>query len=223
VTDIKQWLEAQGLAQYAEVFVENDIDLDVLSELSEDDLEKLGLSLGHRRKLLRALDAKRRAEAPAQQAPSVPTAPAQAAEAERRQITVLFCDLVGSTELANALDPEDASALLRRYQDACAGIVVRFQGFVAKFDAGCDSDARLARATVRALAGSVSVARWREQEGNDPFTAHRCRGRKAAGLYAVRAPRGSEPGARCHRASVPGARRRCAARILLEAIARIRV
>jgi class 3 adenylate cyclase/tetratricopeptide (TPR) repeat protein len=133
VSDIKQWLEAQGLAQYAEIFAENDIDLDVLSELSETDLEKLGLSLGHRRRLLRALDAKRRAEAP-QPAPSASGAPAQAAaEAERRQITVLFCDLVGSTELANAMDPEDANALLRRYQDACAGVIVRFQGFVAKF------------------------------------------------------------------------------------------
>ncbi|HTS21063.1 MAG TPA: adenylate/guanylate cyclase domain-containing protein [Casimicrobiaceae bacterium] len=134
MSDIKHWLEAQGLAQYAEVFAENDIDLDVLGELSEADLEKLGLSLGHRRKLLRALDAKRRAEAPAQPAPAARAASSKAEpEAERRQITVLFCDLVGSTELASALDPEDAGALLRRYQDACAGIIVRFEGFVAKF------------------------------------------------------------------------------------------
>ena len=132
MSDVTQWLEAQGLAQYAPVFAENDIDLDVLAELSEADLEKLGLSLGHRRKLLRALDAKRRAEAPPQQAPAAPAASIKAeAEAERRQIKVQFCDLVGSTELASAVDPEDASALLRRYQDACAGIIVRFEGFVA--------------------------------------------------------------------------------------------
>jgi class 3 adenylate cyclase/predicted ATPase len=136
VTDLRQWLEAQGLAQYAEVFAENDVDFDVLSELSEYDLEKLGLSLGHRRKLIRALEARRRenTEASRQPAASTPAAPAPAAtEAERRQVTVLFCDLVGSTELTSALDPEDASALLRRYQDACAGVIVRFEGFVAKF------------------------------------------------------------------------------------------
>ena len=135
VTDLKQWLEAQGLAQYAKVFAENDIDFDVLADLTEADLEKLGVSLGHRRKLLRAIGAagKEAPSAPLPSAPPVPGAVAEAPDAERRQITVLFCDLVGSTEIASMLDPEDASALLRRYQDACAGAVARFDGYVAKF------------------------------------------------------------------------------------------
>jgi class 3 adenylate cyclase/tetratricopeptide (TPR) repeat protein len=130
--DLKQWLESQGLAQYAQVLADNDIDFDLLAELSEADLEKLGLSLGHRRKLVRALQSEGRGAAPRPPAPAAP-APVEPTDAERRQITVMFCDLVGSTEIANALDPEDASVLMRRYQDACAGAVARFNGYVAKF------------------------------------------------------------------------------------------
>jgi class 3 adenylate cyclase/tetratricopeptide (TPR) repeat protein len=136
VINLKEWLEAHGLSQHAQVFAENDVDLDVLNELSESDLEKLGLSLGHRRRLLRALDTRRRenSEAATQATAAVPSPSARApAEAERRQTTVLFCDLVASTELASALDPEDANTLLRGYQDACAGVIVRYEGFVAKF------------------------------------------------------------------------------------------
>ena len=134
MTDLEQWLKAQGLEQYSKSFAENDIDLDVLVDLTDGDLEKLGLSLGHRRKLLRALatPAEESASHRRRRAGAEP-ASRQCPEAERRQITVMFCDLVGSTELAHALDPEDAGALIRRYQDACAGAVARFDGFVAKF------------------------------------------------------------------------------------------
>jgi class 3 adenylate cyclase/tetratricopeptide (TPR) repeat protein len=92
-------------------------------------LEKLGLSLGHRRKLLRALAALQPAPTQPEASPTTP----ETQEAERRQVTVLFSDLVGSTALANALDPEEMSALIRRYQDACAGAIARFDGFIAKF------------------------------------------------------------------------------------------
>ena len=130
--DLKQWLEGQGLAQYARVFAENDIDFDILSELSEVDLEKLGLSLGQRRRLLRALDVQRAAAQPAPA--TVPVIPAaEGPDAERRQVTVLFCDLVESTELVNLLDPEDTGALLSRYRDACTNTVASFDGYVAKF------------------------------------------------------------------------------------------
>ncbi len=129
MTEFKQWLEAHGLAQYAKIFADHDVDFDVLADLTDADLEKLGVSLGHRRKLQRALEALTKAAPPAQTVAMQP----EASDAERRQVTVLFCDLVGSTELANVLDPEDASALLRRYQDACAGAVARFDGFVAKY------------------------------------------------------------------------------------------
>jgi class 3 adenylate cyclase/tetratricopeptide (TPR) repeat protein len=126
---IEELLKELGLEQYASVLADNAVDFDILPELTESDLEKLGLALGHRRKLLKALAALRstpsRAEAP-------PTTP-ETQEAERRQVTVLFSDLVGSTELANAIDPEEMSALIRQYQDACAGAIARFDGFIAKF------------------------------------------------------------------------------------------
>jgi len=110
VVEIAAWLERHGLGQYAEVLAANDVDLDVLPHLSDDDLKELGFSLGHRRKLLAALRAT---------APDPVVAPAAALaetsdEAERRQLTVLFCDLVGSTELSQRLDPEELREVLRR-------------------------------------------------------------------------------------------------------------
>ena len=135
MTDLEQWLSAQGLEQYSKHFADNDIDFEVLGDLTEADLEKLGLSLGHRRKLLRALDNRRRESVPQPTAGGPESSPvsADAHDAERRQVTVMFCDLVGSTELANLLDPEDVGALIHRFQDACAGAIARFDGFVAKF------------------------------------------------------------------------------------------
>ena len=121
---MRKWLEAIGLQQYADVLARNDIDLGILRELTEGDLEKLGLSLGHRRRLLKALSSLA-AEVPV-------TAAAIAQEAERRPVTILFCDLIGSTELANAIDPEDMSELLQRYQDLCAGAIARYGGLVGQ-------------------------------------------------------------------------------------------
>jgi len=129
MTKLQELLKELGLEQYARVLAENDIEFDILSDLSESDLEKLGLSLGHRRKLLKALAALK----PAPSQPETPPTTSEAKEAERRQVTVLFSDLVGSTALANAIDPEEMSALIRRYQDACAGAIARFDGFIAKF------------------------------------------------------------------------------------------
>jgi class 3 adenylate cyclase/tetratricopeptide (TPR) repeat protein len=125
--ELRRWLEQIGLAQHAETFVANDVDLDVLPELSDEDLKELGLSLGHRRRLQRAL-AERSTETiiePARETPS--------RDAERRQLTVLFCDLVGSTEMSRRFDPEDLRELIRRYQDAVSGAVVRHGGYVANF------------------------------------------------------------------------------------------
>ena len=135
MTEMDDWLKKLGLEEYSSVLAKNDIDFDVLLELGERDLEKLGFSLGHRRKLMRAIEARKLALGPRQTTPS-PEAPAgttAARDAERRQVTVMFCDLVGSTELANAIDPEDMGALIRRYQDVCAGAIARFDGFLAKF------------------------------------------------------------------------------------------
>ncbi|MGA8950053.1 MAG: adenylate/guanylate cyclase domain-containing protein, partial [Xanthobacteraceae bacterium] len=135
--DLSQWLEQFGLEALAAVLADNDVDLDILPDLTEQDFEKLGISLGHRRKLLKAIatlrDDSGTAPGKLEQEPTKPAPPAPAPEAERRQVTVLFSDLVGSTALATALDPEDLSRLIKRYQDACAGAVARFDGYIAKF------------------------------------------------------------------------------------------
>jgi class 3 adenylate cyclase len=129
MSELREWLRRHNLEQYADAFEANDIGIDILPELSERDLEQLGLSLGNRRRLLKAV-AVRAAEAASPQQES----PAQAAaEAERRQVTVLFCDMVGSTALSIAIDPELLGGVIRRYQDAAAGAIGRFGGFVAKF------------------------------------------------------------------------------------------
>src|SRR5437868_1323921 len=136
MSDLEHWLVHVGLASLTEVLASNDIDLDILPELSDADLEKLGLSLGQRRRLLKAVASLAvpppAAAASALRAPDA-TKEQGGTEAERRQVTVLFSDLVGSTALANSIDPEDMSALIRRYQDACAGAIARFDGFIAKF------------------------------------------------------------------------------------------
>src|SRR6516165_6432445 len=120
--ELRDWLDQIGLAQHAEIFAANDIDLDVQPELSDEDLKELGLSLGHRRRLQRAL-AERTSEDAIGAAPET-----RIRYAERRQLTVLFCDLVGSTELSRRFDPEDLRELICRYQDAVSGAVVRHGG-----------------------------------------------------------------------------------------------
>lgn len=117
-------LESLGLQHYGPAFAANDVDLAALRLLSEADLKEIGLSLGHRRKLMAALAGAVPGAAP----PAVPEPPT-----ERRQLTVMFCDLVGSTALTAALDPERMERLLRDYQDLCAGEIARFDGFVEHF------------------------------------------------------------------------------------------
>src|SRR5271165_3578215 len=133
-TNVADWLHRLGLEQYASEFAANHIDGEILPELTADDLVGLGItSIGHRRKLLAAITALR-AEPPQS---AVETAPAAAAaisaEAERRQLTVMFCDLVGSTALSTRHDPEDLRELIGDYHRAVAETVGRFDGFVAKY------------------------------------------------------------------------------------------
>ncbi len=127
--DIAQWLEGLGLGQYAEAFAENDIDFDILTRLSDEIIKELGVSLGDRVRLQAAIEA-RSTDEPLTRSIPPDTAPT---EAERRQLTVMFCDLVGSTALSSQLDPEDMRDIIRSYQDACAGVVKRYEGFVAKY------------------------------------------------------------------------------------------
>ena len=130
--DVGQWLKNVGLSQYAEAFQSNDIEFDLLPDLTEGDLEKLGVSsLGHRKRLLKAIAALQ-AVGPPPQSASTPLV-VKSREAERRQLTVMFCDLVGSTALSERLDPEDFREVIRSYQDACAGVVSRFEGYIAKY------------------------------------------------------------------------------------------
>jgi class 3 adenylate cyclase len=122
---VDEWLERLGLSRYRAVFAEHDIDRETLPDLTEEDLEKLGLSLGHRKKLLRAIAELGRPNLSAEE-----TAPRAA---ERRQLTVLFCDLAGSTELAVRLDPEDLRGIMAAYHRATAAVIERFEGHVAKY------------------------------------------------------------------------------------------
>ncbi len=132
--DIARWLEGLGLGQYAQAFAENDVDFEVLPQLSDDNFKELGLTLGHRVKLQSAIKALSVEEAPTLSAATPSKSPEpHSTEAERRQLTVMFCDLVGSTALSSRLDPEDMREVLRAYQDACAGVVTRYEGFVAKY------------------------------------------------------------------------------------------
>jgi class 3 adenylate cyclase/tetratricopeptide (TPR) repeat protein len=124
--DLRAWLRSNKLEQYADAFEANDVDFDVLPELTEHDLATLGVSLGNRRRLMKAIAA--RAAGVGQLVPD--SAPV---DAERRQVTVLFADLVGSTALSGAIDPELLGTLIRRYQDSAAGAIGRFGSFVAKF------------------------------------------------------------------------------------------
>ena len=133
--DIGGWLRGLGLECYERAFRDNEIDLRVLPELTADDLKDLGAAaIGHRRKLLTAIAALR--EAPAMSAPvsetSIPPRPADSA-AEWRLLTILFCDLVGSTEIATRLDPEDLREVIAVYQRCVAEVLKRFGGFVAKY------------------------------------------------------------------------------------------
>ena len=117
---VRQWLEHLGLTQYAGVFAENDVDLEALRLLAESDLEKLGVSLGHRKKLLKAMAGLNGAES---LAPRAQANQSLGTQAERRQLTVMFCDLVGSTELATKLDPEQLRDLMQAYQRACGEVI----------------------------------------------------------------------------------------------------
>ena len=137
--DLGDWLRSLGLERYEAAFRENDIDQTVLSSLTHENLKELGVvSLGHRVKLLDAVAAlgnDTRDKAPSVGAASTLNVPNARPEdrAERRQVTVMFCDLVGSTALAASMDPEDLREVISAYQKCAAETVRRFDGFVAKY------------------------------------------------------------------------------------------
>jgi predicted ATPase/class 3 adenylate cyclase len=125
---VAAWLEKLGLSEYAERFAEHRIDFTVLRDLTDQDLKELGIVLGDRRKLLRAI-----AEMNQAGRSGTSAAPAAQDAAERRQLTVMFCDLVGSTALSTELDPEDLRDIIGAYHRCCAATVESHGGFVAKY------------------------------------------------------------------------------------------
>jgi class 3 adenylate cyclase len=128
---VGDWLEKLGLGQYARRFAENDIDFSVLPHLTDADLEKIGVSLGHRRKILAAIaELSGSVQSPPQ---PVKSEPKPHDTAERRQVTVMFSDLVGSTALSARMDPEDLREVISAYQKCVAETVQHFGGFVAKY------------------------------------------------------------------------------------------
>jgi len=128
---IADWLAKLGMSEYAERFAANRIDASVLPDLTDEDLEKLGVVLGDRRKILRAI---RELAPPARSsAQDVASSEPIRDEAERRQLTVMFCDLVGSTALSARLDPEDLRGIVREYHRCCTAVVERNGGYVAKY------------------------------------------------------------------------------------------
>jgi class 3 adenylate cyclase len=130
--EIADWLKTLGLSEYAERFAENRIDLSILRDITEQDLKDLGVVLGDRRRMLRAI-AELDDAAPAIGDAPATTASASPDTAERRQVTVMFADLVGSTALAASMDPEDLREVISSYQKCVAETVRRFDGFVAKY------------------------------------------------------------------------------------------
>ena len=132
--DVAEWLRGLGLEQYAPAFRDNDIDGEVLRQLTGEDLRELGVaSVGHRRRLLDAVAALGNAQPPPTASPTVPTGVGAAAEAERRQLTVMFCDLADSTMLASRLDPEELGEVVGAYHRCTAEVVGQFDGFLAKY------------------------------------------------------------------------------------------
>lgn len=136
MTDIQKWLEDLGLSRYSAIFVENDIDMEIIAELSEQDLASMDVSLGHRKKILKAigqLAAVPSAAAPAFDPPDQSASPSLLVDPERRHLSLMFCDLAESTHLASIIDLEDMHDINRAFQDACAAAIEQFDGFVARY------------------------------------------------------------------------------------------
>ena len=131
---IGDWLARIGLQQYAEIFESNEVDLRALTELGEDDFEKLGVALDDRRRLVRAIEGLRFEPLLIEQRQAIPTPRRLRPDAERRQITAFYCDLVDSTALSASMDPEDLHDLIWEYRDACQNTVGHYGGFVRGYE-----------------------------------------------------------------------------------------
>ncbi|WP_166300797.1 adenylate/guanylate cyclase domain-containing protein [Bradyrhizobium sp. 2S1] len=132
MSSVPEWLATLGLSEYMDRFAENDVDISVLHLLTDQDLKELGVSLGHRRKMLAAIAELAGAARAASRSAGLPETKRRD-EAERRQLSVMFCDLVGSTSLSTRLDPEDLRAVIGAYHRCCTELIEQKGGFVAKY------------------------------------------------------------------------------------------
>jgi class 3 adenylate cyclase/predicted ATPase/energy-coupling factor transporter ATP-binding protein EcfA2 len=173
--DLRQWLEGIGLAQYADLLTSHDIDRDTLLLLKDEDFDRLGISLGHRRILLRAAEEYRH---PAAERLDRLRGFVRSTDvrAERRHLTVLFCDVAGSTKLAARLDPEDLADVLSDFQSRCSDAVRQYDGHVARFmgdgvlayfgfPLAHEDDAERAVNTAIRILASVSGSRLAQEHG----------------------------------------------------------
>jgi class 3 adenylate cyclase/tetratricopeptide (TPR) repeat protein len=135
MAELREWLEARGLGRYADALLAQDIELDILPQLTDADLTAAGLPVGARKRLLEAIERFCDDQDTKMQSMSQPIIPATEppVEAERRQLTVLFCDVVDSTHLAETLDAEDLRNLLLSFQKVCAEVVQRHEGQIGLF------------------------------------------------------------------------------------------
>jgi class 3 adenylate cyclase/tetratricopeptide (TPR) repeat protein len=136
------WLDQLGLGRYRDLFAAQEIDSETLAEVNEQDLEGWGIPFGPRKRLARAIAALRQERLPPQAAEPHPEPPTDAHQGvdkagvqggERRQVTVMFCDMVGSSRLATRHDPEDVREVMRAYRDICSAVIARFEGFVVRY------------------------------------------------------------------------------------------
>jgi class 3 adenylate cyclase/predicted ATPase len=128
MNSLREWLQSVGLEQHSEMLHQNGIDLDVVASLDDDDLRELGLTLGDRKRFLAASAKLTQADALAGS-----KTPSRINAGERRHLTVMFCDLVGSTELSQQLDPETLREVMRNYQQTCGTVIERYDGHVAQY------------------------------------------------------------------------------------------
>src|SRR5215469_16245030 len=136
MSEVRKWLERIGLGQYADAFDANEIGMDLLRQVDDQMLKDIGVSIGGHRLRIRNAIAKLVAAPVAAEvnlSPTTPTPETPAASAERRQVTVMFCDLVGSTALSGRLDPEDLAKIIGTYHRCCTEQIVKSGGFVARY------------------------------------------------------------------------------------------
>src|SRR3954463_14494499 len=163
MTPFGTWLAEIGLGNYADVFAANKIEFDVIHQMTDADLRELGLALGDRKRLLQAIarlhgqsttEVVTSASAPAKAATESLSEAAVSHTAERRPLSVMFCDLIGSTALSARLDPEDLREVIRSYQTRVASTIQQFNGFIARYVGDGVVAGRLCGVT------KVSTARW---------------------------------------------------------------